>query len=108
MDQRVNDLLEVTPSLGVLEDDTGQLPSVERAGRIDDVRAEAGDDRGKSRTSRLDGLPGQDIGINRRNAKRLELGPDVTLAGGNTAGERDSSSQGTANCQPLTTSQQPA
>src|SRR5687768_7379746 len=106
MDERVNDLLEIVPGLGVIENYTGQLPSVERAGRVDDIRTEAGNDRGKSRTARLHGLPGQDIGINRRHTQFLEHCTHVALARRNSAGERDPSCHeysGTNNHQPLST-----
>jgi hypothetical protein len=85
----MNDRFERLAGVGIREDDRRHPFAIQRAPGIKHVRAESLHDRGKSRRSRRNDLASYPVGIDRRDAKRLEPGTDVALAGGNTASERN-------------------
>ena len=84
----MNDRFERLAGVRVGEDDIRHPFAIKRAAGIKHVRAESLHDCGKSRRSRRNGFASNQIGIDRRDAKRLEPGTDVALTGGNTTGER--------------------
>ena len=82
--ERMNDSFESLSRVGVRKHDRAELLSIQRAGRIADIRAEAANDLVQARRRRGDSIAGQCVRINRRHTKRLETRTYIALAGGNS------------------------
>ena len=69
---RMNDRFELLSSVRIVEDEVAQFLPVESLIRLQDVRAESGDDIFPSVLTRFDNLAGQHIRIDDRRPEPLE------------------------------------
>ena len=90
----MDDRLERPPRLGVGEHDSREALPVQGPVGVQHLPAKAGTDRGETACAWGDGVPRQDIRVDRWNTERLEPRADVALAARDSACEGNPSDTG--------------